>query len=138
MAQEPLKHIDTQSMPTAELKAAWDLILAKQFRDLSLYANLMYVVGWAILWLKQRKEGPVIFGETPDEAEFVELCAKVLDWAQENEEARPEGSAIGAWIVKAMLMAVISKLVRELAKNGDLPDWLLEIIESVKEQIEAL
>ena len=137
MAQEPLKHIDTQNMPTAELKAAWDLILAKQFRDLSLYANLMYVVGWAILWLKQRKEGPVIFGETPEEAEFVELCAKVVDWADGNE-VRPQGSAIGAWLVKAMVMALLNKLIRELAANGSLPDWLMELIENLKEQIEAL
>lgn len=134
---EPLRHIDEQNLPTAELKRAWELILAKQFRDLELYANLAYVAGWAVLWLKGRREGPVVFGETPEEAEFCELCAKMTDWAQDNE-VRPEGSAIGAWIVKAMLMAVINKLIRELAENGDLPDWLLDIIESVKEQIEAL
>lgn len=137
MAQEPLKHIDTEKLPLDELKKAWELILAKQFRDLELYANLCYVAGWAILWLKGRREGPVVFGETPDEQEFCDLCVQMIDWAEDNEP-RPQGSAIGAWIVKAMLMAVINKLIRELAENGDLPDWLLDIIESLKEQIEAL
>jgi hypothetical protein len=136
MAQEPVKHIDAQNLPTAELKAAWELIIAKQFRDLTLYANLAYVVGWAILWLQTRREGP-IFGETPEEAEFTELCAKIVDWADGNE-VRPEGSAIGAWLVKAMLMALLNKLIRELAANGSLPDWLMQIIERIKEQIEAL
>jgi hypothetical protein len=135
--QQPVKHIDTANLPTDQLKAAWDLILAKQFSDLTLYANLLYVASWAILWLKSRREGPVVFGETPEEAEFCELAGNVVDWADGNE-VRPRGSAIGAWLVKAMVIALVNRLIRELAKNGSLPDWLLKIIERLKEQIEAL
>lgn len=134
---EPLKHIDSDSLPTEQLRQVWEAIQAKQFTDLLFLANLLYIASWSVKWLKERKENGPIFGEAPEEAEFCDLCGRIIDWAQE-QDARPVGSAIGAWLVQAMLLALLNRLLREFAEGGALPDWLADFIERVKEQIEAL
>jgi hypothetical protein len=132
-----MKHVDSGTLPIDELKIVWDAILAKNFTDLTAVSKLLYVASWAVDWLGNRKEGPVVFGETEQEAEFCELCGQIIDWA-EDATPRAAGSAIGAWLVKAMLLALLNRLIRELAEGGALPDWLADVIERIKEQIDAL
>lgn len=135
-AEQPLKHIDRDILPNAELTKVWQLLMAKAFTDLELWANLAYVAGWAVLWLKDRQDSPIVFGGTAEEAEFCATCAAVYNWA--SEDAAVQRSAIGAWLVKAMLLALLNRLIVELAQSDQLPQWLRELLAVIKEQIEAL
>lgn len=134
---EAPKHIDP-TPPIDVIKVVWDGISSGRWTDLTLWANIAYLVAWALNFLGQKldPDNPV-FGESdPVESEFCGYCVKIYDWAADGS-SQVQSSAIGAWLVKAMLMALLNRLLRELAADG-LPDWLAEIIQRIKDQIEAL
>lgn len=135
-AEQPLKHIDRDKLPTAELTRVWELLKAQAFTDFEFLGNLAYVIGWSFFWLKDRQDGPIVFGSTAEEAEFCAVCAAVYNWA--TEDAAVQRSAIGAWLVKAMLLALLNRLIAELAERDQLPQWLRELFDLWKKQIEAL
>lgn len=132
-----VRHIDP-APPLDVIKAVWDKIAAAQWTDLSLWANALYLASWALEFLDQKidPDKPIFGGSDPVEAEFCSYCVKIYDWAADGS-AEVQRSAIGAWLVKAMLLALLNRVLRELAANG-LPDWLAEIIQEIKDKIEAL
>lgn len=132
-----LKHIDP-APPVDVVREIWEAITAKRWTDLKLWANVGYLVAWALWFLGQKidPDQPVFGTRTPEESEFCGYCVNIHDWATSGDVI-VNRNAIGAWIVKAMLLALLNRIIRELAANG-LPDWLAEIIQNIKDQIEAL
>lgn len=131
------KHIDP-TPPLDVIREVWEGISAGRWTDLGLWANVGYLVAWALRFLDQKTQpdAPVFGSSSPEEAAVCSYCVKIHDWATGGEVVVQQ-SAIGAWLVKAMLIALLNRLLRELAANG-LPDWLERIIQDIKDQIEAL
>ena len=132
-----LKHIDL-SPPLDVIKRVWEGILAKRWTDLAFWADAMYLVTWALAFLAQKTkpDDPIFGSRSPEEAAFCRYCVNIHDWATDNQVV-VQSSAIGAWLVKAMLLALLNRLLREFAANG-IPDWIAKIIQDIKDQIEAL
>lgn len=132
-----LTHIDP-TPPLDMIRKVYELLKAGSFTSLELWSSLAYLVAWAIDFLS-RKTDPdnPVFGESDaTEAEFCQVCVAIHDWATDGDP-QVQRSAIGAWLVKAMLLALLNRVLSELAKNG-LPDWLADMIRQVKEAIEEL
>lgn len=127
------KHIDP-APPLDVIKKVWEMIAAKQFTDLELWANVGYLVSWALQFLSTKigPDGPV-FGTEANEEEFCSYCAKIYDWAADGS-SEVQRTAIGGWLVKAMLIALLDRLIRELAVSG-IPDWLAEILNALKQRL---
>lgn len=124
--------------PLDVIRKVYDLLRAGDFTSLVFWANLFYLVAWAIDFLS-RKTGPdnPIFGEVDTvEAEFCQACVAIHDWATDGDP-QVQRSAIGAWLVKAMLIALAKRLLAEFAKNG-VPDWLADWLRQIKDAIEEL
>lgn len=132
-----LRHVDP-APPLDVIKAVWDKISAGQWADLGLWADVGYLISWALEFLDQKidPDKPIFGGSDPVETEFCSYCVKIYDWAADGS-AEIQRSAIGAWLVKAMLLALLNRLLRELAADG-LPDWLAKIIQEIKDKIESL
>lgn len=131
------KHIDP-TPPLDVIRKVYELLKAGDWLSLDLWANLGYLVAWSLDFLSRKAEpdGPIFGAGDPCEAEFCQMCVEIHDWATEGD-LQVQRSAIGAWLVKAMLLALLNRVLAELAKNG-LPDWLAEMIRQVKEAIEEL
>ena len=132
-----LKHIDL-TPPLDVIKRVWEGISAGRWSDLALWGDIMYLGAWALAFLDQKTQpdDPIFGSRSPEEAAFCAYCVNIHDWATDNQVVVQQ-SAIGAWLVKAMLLALLNRLLREFAANG-IPDWLAKIIQDIKDQIEAL
>lgn len=132
-----LKHIDP-TPPLDVIKAVWDGLQAGRWTDLELWASVCYLISWSLAFIDKKTEPdtPVFGSSSPEDALMCAYCVKIHDWATDGQIVVQQ-SAIGAWLVKAMLLALLNRLLREVAANG-LPDWLAKIIQDIKDQLEAL
>lgn len=129
-------HIDP-TPPLETIRKVYEMLTAGTWKSLQFVGNVCYLIAWAFDFLSRKTEpDKPIFGTQPGEAEFCQFCVSIHDWATDGDVA-VQRSAIGAWLVKAALLALLNRLIAEIAKNG-LPDWIADLVKELKDELEAL